>query len=256
MTKILSIFNQKGGVGKTTFALCLSTYLASKNKKVLIIDNDSQANTTTILSGGELEQLQYNSNIFLTAQDLFLSKTKINKFILKSKFKNIDFIASSITHSQTDYKLASNNITLDFSLLGQAYDYIIIDNPPSLSITVKTFLKSSDMVISPIEPTMFSLDGLINIISALAEINMKRNSTIKFLTFLSKVDNRKWKKNNELIKNLIESIGDSFLSEFKLSLLSAYQNTIEEFETPITLKSNVIAYNEVKTLSDSIIRRL
>ena len=255
--KTISIFNQKGGVGKTTFSLNLATYLAiEKDKKILFIDNDGQANSSYILSDGQNDDY-YSSNNIPTIEELYLSKKDINKFIVASKFKNIDYIASSIDHVYTDLNLKNNKqdiIKSKLNNLEKDYDFIIIDNPPAMSNTVLNCLNISDMILAPIETCVFSMRGLINLINLTVDLN--KDHTTKFFCFLSKVDNRKTAKNADVKNILKENLGSSFIDKIQVSSLSAYSNSIDSFETVITSKVNKRAYDEIKNLSDYILGRI
>ena len=255
--KTISIFNQKGGVGKTTFSLNLATYLAiEKDKKILFIDNDGQANSSYILSDGQNDDY-YSSNNIPTIEELYLSKKDINKFIVASKFKNIDYIASSIDHVYTDLNLKNNKqdiIKSKLNNLEKDYDFIVIDNPPAMSNTVLNCLNISDMILAPIETCVFSMRGLINLINLTADLN--KDHTTKFFCFLSKVDNRKTSKNNDVKNILKDNLGSSFINKIQVSSLSAYSNTIDNFETVITSKVNTRAFDEIKNLSDYILGRI
>ncbi|WP_297523195.1 AAA family ATPase [uncultured Clostridium sp.] len=255
--KVISIFNQKGGVGKTTFSLNLATYISiKKNRKVLFIDNDGQANSTYILSDGQNDDY-FSSNRIPTIEELYLSKKDINSFIVKSKFKNIDYIASSIDHVYTDLNLKNNRTDIMKSKLNnltEDYDFIIIDNPPAMSNTVLNCLNISDMILAPIETCVFSMRGLINLINLTVDLN--KDHTTKFFCFLSKVDNRKITKNIEVKEILESNLGASFINKLQVSSLSAYPNTIDKFETVITSKINNRAFDEIKYLSEYIIGRV
>ncbi|WP_297439553.1 ParA family protein [uncultured Clostridium sp.] len=257
--KIISIFNNKGGIGKTTFALNLATYLAlEKNKKILFLDNDSQCNSSMILAGGKLDDLLESSGVN-TIEDLFLTRINIDKFIVESKFKNINFISSSRKHSKTDWEYPFNrskSILRKFSKLDDEYDYAIIDNPPTMFKNVFDILRESDCIITPVEPCIFAVNGLFELISVIADMNYKKEEQTKFLCFLTKVDNRKNKKVVELKEDLKESLGDSFIDNSKLSFLAAYQNATCEYETLISKKDNSIASNELRLLCDDILRRV
>ncbi|MGL4452160.1 MAG: ParA family protein [Sarcina sp.] len=246
--KIISIFNQKGGIGKTTLALNLATYLA-RNKKILFVDNDGQCNSSIVLSDNNLDEL-LNISRATTVEQLFLSKTGVEKMILKSKFNNVDFIASSRKHSKTDWDYQnkrSDTLLTRFYALNDKYDYVIFDNPPALSKSVLDVLAISDVILSPIEPCLFSVDGLFELISEVATLNTDKKHPIKFFCFLSKVDNRKNKKNLELAADLKEMIGHSFI-DLKLSMYSDYQNCLSDCETVITKNVKTKAYNELESL--------
>lgn len=179
--QIITIANQKGGVGKTTTALILAQGLVFlKNKKVLLIDLDPQGNLSQCLNGIDLSSLgSYN---------LFQSKAKENimSFVQNdTKIKNLDIIPSHSSLSLLAIDLAQKaaaserlKIALE-GLIGSDYDYVIIDTPPSLSIlTINTFV-ATDSVIIPVQGDVFSLHGLGQLHETLTEVKEFGNKNIK-----------------------------------------------------------------------------
>lgn len=179
--KIITVANQKGGVGKTTTALILAQGLVTlKKKKVLLIDIDPQGNLSQCLSGIDLSSLgSYN---------LFQSKAKesIVSFIQSdAKVKNLDIIPSHPNLSLLAIDLAQKTAAserLKIALEGLEkvnYDYVIIDTPPSLSIlTINTFV-ATDSVIIPVQGDVFSLHGLGQLNETLIEVKEFGNKNIK-----------------------------------------------------------------------------
>ena len=130
--KIITITNQKGGVGKTTTSINLSAGLGQEGKKVLLVDLDPQANSTSGL-GIEKENIKYS--IF----DVIVNDENINDSVLKSSAKNVDIIPSSINLAGADIYLSArekqdNIFGEKFKALKKKYDYIILDCPPSLGL--------------------------------------------------------------------------------------------------------------------------
>lgn len=244
---ILSIFNQKGGSSKSTTVLNMATALTYKSEeilgttekpKVLIIDNDGQANTTYICLGKNDDELIEEG--IMSINDLMIKREMtVKEVICKTEFENVDIIPSTIDHIYTDMQLVSvmdNNRILKKKLeaIYDEYDFILIDNPPAISLTTYNALMAADCVIAPIESSVFSAKGLNNLIDLVEDMNETREDKLGLLTFLTKVDNRKGVKNIKAKKALENALGDKFIREQQISLLSVYTNALESGETAIT----------------------
>ena len=136
-TEIISIINQKGGVGKTTTTINLAAGLALQNKKILVVDLDPQGNATTGLGLSNSE----NSNETIYA--VLNGTKKFSEIIKKTQFKDLDLISSNVDLSGLEVETAGdskrafilkNQITSYFNDFNEMYDYILIDCPPSLSL--------------------------------------------------------------------------------------------------------------------------
>lgn len=259
MCKIISIFNQKGGSSKTTSALNIATVLASKGK-VLIIDNDGQANSTYICL--DIEEDDFDEKGHGTIHELLTDKTvKASDVIYKSNFDNIDIIPATVDHVYTDMKLMAaidNNRVLVKKIeeIKSSYDYIIIDNPPAISLSVYNSLMCSDAVIAPIESSVFSVKGLKNLVDLISDINDNRPNKLKLITFMAKVDNRKKVKNVNTRKILEQVLGDAFIKEQYISMNTAYIDSLEDGETSITWAKNNVGKTEYKKLTELILKKL
>lgn len=261
MSKIISIFNQKGGSSKTTSALNIATVLAKKGK-TLLIDNDGQANSTYICL--DINEDEFDEKGHGTIHELLTDKTiKASDVIYKSNFDNIDAIPATVDHVYTDMKLMTamdnNRILLKkIEEIKKDYDFIVIDNPPAISLSVYNSLMASDVVVAPIEASVFSAKGLKNLISLIEDINDNRTSDnmLKILTFLAKVDNRKKVKNANTKKVLEQVLRDSFIKEQYISMNTAYVDSLEEGETTITWAKDNVGKNEYTKLTELILEKL
>ena len=259
MSKIISIFNQKGGSAKSTSTLNIATALALQGK-TLVIDNDGQANTTYIMTGMDDDEIEESG--YRTIHELLTEKDiKASDVIYKTNFDNIEIIPATIDHVYSDMKLMTaldNNRVLSKKLneIKDMYDYIIMDNPPSISLSTYNSLMAADVVVAPIESSVFSAKGLKNLINLIADINDNRENKLQLLTFLSKVDNRKKIKNINTKKVLEDVLKDSFIKEQHISMNSAYVDSLEEGETSITWKKDNIGKKEYIKLTNLILEKL
>ncbi len=181
-TEILSIINQKGGVGKTTTAINLAAGLALKNKKILVIDLDPQGNATTGLG------LPNSENSKETIYGVLNGTNKILDVIKKTQFQNLDIVTSNVDLSGLEVETAGDTrrafilkeeITAYLSNNDDQYDYIIIDCPPSLSLLTVMALVACDSLIVPLQTEFFALEGLTQLMKTIERIKVNLNSNLK-----------------------------------------------------------------------------
>ncbi len=173
MGKIIAIANQKGGVGKTTTSINLSAALASKGKKVLVIDTDPQGNTT---SGFGINKNELENTIY----ELILGDCSIRDCIIENAIQNVDMIPSNVNLAASEIELIGVDkkefiLKNEVDYIKDKYDYIIIDCPPSLNMLTINAMTTSDSVLVPIQCEYYALEGLSQLIHTVNLVKERLN---------------------------------------------------------------------------------
>ena len=177
MGKIISVVNQKGGVGKTTTAVNLAAGLGKKGKKVLIVDADPQGNTTSAYGIDK-------RNLSLSVYDLLIGEAKAEAAIIKTDFEGVDVIPCNMNLAGAEVELISienreSQLKTALCLIKPNYDYIFIDCPPSLGLITINALCASDSVLVPIQCEYFALEGLSQLIGTVRQVKRLFNPSIE-----------------------------------------------------------------------------
>ena len=173
MGKIIAIANQKGGVGKTTTSINLSSCLAAKGKKVLVIDIDPQGNTT---SGYGVDK----NNLENTVYELMLGECSVEDCVLKNVVENVSIIPSNVNLAAAEIELIGVDkkefiLKKEVDWIKDQYDFIMIDCPPSLSMLTVNAMTTADSVLVPIQCEYYALEGLSQLIHTVNLVKERLN---------------------------------------------------------------------------------
>jgi len=173
--KIIAIVNQKGGVGKTTTAVNLSTALAQKGKKVLLIDEDPQGNAT---SGFGIDK-----NVEKSTYDLIINEDKIQDIVIKTSIKNLFVCPSNINLAGAEVELVSienreNRLKEKLKEVKEKFNYIIIDCPPSLGLLTINSLTAADSILIPIQCEYYALEGVGQLMNTINIVKKQLNKEL------------------------------------------------------------------------------
>lgn len=189
MGTVISVTNQKGGVGKTTTAINLAYYLAKNGKKTLLIDFDPQGNAT---SGFGIDK----NSLAYTSSEVVAGAATLDAAILATDYKNLFVVPTVPTLANTEAELAQADkrfSRLKNAIAGTDYnfDYIIIDNPPSLSLLTINGLIASNYILLPVQTEFYALEGLGQLLETVKLIRKGMNPTLDIIGVLpTMVDSR------------------------------------------------------------------
>ena len=212
MGKIISVTNQKGGVGKTTTCVNLAAYVADAGKKVLLIDIDPQGNACASL-GVEVEKGK--NSIY----EVLLGEVQTKDAIYKSVVKNLDVLPSTVDLAGAEVDLVyvdnrENVLKEALKDVKDAYDFIFIDCPPSLGLLTVNALTATDSIIIPIQCEYFPLVGLGQLMNTVRLIKKHLNPSIEIEgVLLTMKDNR---------SNLVTQVADEIKKYFETKVYDIY----------------------------------
>ena len=207
MARIIAIANQKGGVGKTTTSINLSSCLSALGKKVLAIDMDPQGNMTSGL-GIDKDAVEY------TVYDLILQQASIDQVMCKDALENLDVLPTNIDLSGAEIELigVENNefiIRDAVNTVRDEYDFIIIDCPPSLSMLTINAMTTADTVLVPIQCEYYALEGLSQLIHTIDLVKERLNPNLEMEGVVFTMYDARTNLSLQVVENVKENLDQS-----------------------------------------------
>jgi chromosome partitioning protein len=202
--KKICICNQKGGVGKTTTAVNLSTYLSSMGRKTLLIDMDPQSATT---SGIGIDKSKLDRTIY----DVLLGECSIKDVIVKTQVENLDIVPSNMDLAGAEVEL-SNEVGREFILRDaiadlDGYDYLIVDSPPNLGVLTLNAMIACENLLVPVQAEYYALEGLAQLLRTAELITRRLRIPLK-IRFLITMYDKRTRICDDVANQLREYFGD------------------------------------------------
>lgn len=200
MAKVIAICNQKGGVGKTTTAINLATYLAISGKKTLLIDIDPQGNAT---SGLGINKHSLKTSVY----DVIIDEIDPKSLIIKTEIENLSILPSTLSLTGAEVELVGimgreYRLKKAASLISQDYDFVLIDCPPSLGLLTVNALTSADSVLIPIQCEYYALEGLSQLVNTINLVKENLNPSLDIEGVLLTMADYRTNLTNEVISEV------------------------------------------------------
>jgi len=207
---VVSFFNIKGGVGKTTSTVNYAACLSEKDKKILVIDLDPQANATKSFNCYSIDNL-------CTTDVLLEKELSIKEVIKHTEYNNIDMLPSNITLAAADRSILTdvsrsqqNRLSKALNEVKNDYDYVLIDCPTTLNTVTINAMVASDDIVVPLKIDKYALDGLELVLNNIEEVKQEFNEKLNFKGVLVTMD-RNTRVNTQIKDVLKDQLGDKLL---------------------------------------------
>ena len=205
MGKVISVANQKGGVGKTTTTINLSTILAKKGKRIMLIDADPQGNAT---SGVGVDK-----EVELSFYDVLTNDTEIIDTLEKTAIRNLVVCPSNINLAGAEVELVSmmsreQRLKEKLDIIKERFDYIFIDCPPSLGLITLNAFTASDSVLIPVQCEYYALEGLGQLLNTINLVKKHLNKDIQIEGALLTMYDMRTNLSNQVVKEVKNYFGD------------------------------------------------
>ncbi len=183
MAKVITVTNQKGGVGKTTTSINLSFYLAKMKYRVLLVDFDPQGNATSGL-GVEKQELK------ATMSEVMLGQVTLKDALVETKFKGLWVAPTTPELANTEVEMARMNkkfvqLKMAIESVAQDFDFVIIDSPPSLSLLTVNGMIAAEFLLLPVQTEFYALEGVAQLLESMALVRKAMNPKLKLLGVLA-----------------------------------------------------------------------
>lgn len=200
MSVVITVFNQKGGVGKTTTVVNTGAALAQKGKKVLVVDMDPQGNSTSGLGLYEFDNMIYDFIIDENKETIYKTNTKnLNIIPSNREFAGVELELSQLENWQFRLKKVLDEVKED-------YDIIIIDSPPSLGVLSIMSLVASDKILIPVQSEYYALEGVSQLIDTITLVRENFNPNLNILgVLICMFDSR-----NNLSNSVVDEVNNFF----------------------------------------------
>ena len=232
MGKVISVANQKGGVGKTTTTVNLGTILAKKGKKVLLIDADPQGNATSGL--GVEKEVEFST------YDILVNDTEIENIMQDTIIKNLKVCPSNINLAGAEVELVSmmsreQRLKEKLEEIKDKFDYILIDCPPSLGLITLNSFTASDSVLIPVQCEYYALEGLGQLINTINLVKKHLNKNIQIEGALLTMYDIRTNLSNQVVKEVKKYFDDKVYKtviprNVRLSEAPSYGMPITEYD--------------------------